>query len=277
MGDFFWIFVLWILRLLPARRTSFLVCSSQITEISVDAVSLWHIATCFTCPISGFSDPEIVKQNKLKGENAAPAADPRGMIALARINWLHTHYKIVRVPIRCGKKEICWFFSLTKSNDEYLYSLSLAILERVVGLSILFTYYYHTELELGQQIRMEKNISIRGALLLSFLGRNREEDEYSRYSRFLWRGKDMEQGIKRVFHLLDNFLTPSRGIRKRTWRLSNQTMRLHLAPSMSSYFRFPRHSDWRGLSKNLRFVCWKTTSEKQCCRLFLFLVRQAEQ
>ncbi|PPR04673.1 hypothetical protein CVT24_011890 [Panaeolus cyanescens] len=68
------------------------------------------IGTWFTCPISGFRDPEVAKKNV--GPNAKPAEDPRAMIALARVNWLHSRYRI--------------------TNDDYLYTLSLFILEPAV-------------------------------------------------------------------------------------------------------------------------------------------------
>jgi len=68
------------------------------------------IATFVGCPISGFLDPVIVANNK--GPDAQPADDPRAMIALARVNWLHSKFKI--------------------SNDDFLYTLSLFILEPAV-------------------------------------------------------------------------------------------------------------------------------------------------
>ena len=51
---------------------------------------LSYIATWVACPISGFLDP-----NYKSSENGPPADDPRAMIALARVNWLHSRYKIV--------------------------------------------------------------------------------------------------------------------------------------------------------------------------------------
>ncbi|KAF9476142.1 hypothetical protein BDN70DRAFT_882785 [Pholiota conissans] len=61
-------------------------------------ISTWH-----TCPISGFADPSISLRNT--GPNARPAEDPRANIALARVNYLHSKYKI--------------------SNSDYLYTLCL--------------------------------------------------------------------------------------------------------------------------------------------------------
>ncbi|KAF9524231.1 hypothetical protein CPB83DRAFT_898089 [Crepidotus variabilis] len=69
------------------------------------------ISTWFTCPISGFHDPQFALKNREMGDDAQPAEDPRAMIALARTNWLHGHYKI--------------------SNDDYLYTLCLFILEPI--------------------------------------------------------------------------------------------------------------------------------------------------
>ncbi|KII95824.1 hypothetical protein PLICRDRAFT_48769 [Plicaturopsis crispa FD-325 SS-3] len=59
------------------------------------------IATWISCPINGYLD----HSEKEKGEEA----DPRAMIALARVNFLHSRYKI--------------------SNDDYLYTLALFALE----------------------------------------------------------------------------------------------------------------------------------------------------
>ncbi|EDQ98946.1 uncharacterized protein LACBIDRAFT_318452 [Laccaria bicolor S238N-H82] len=47
------------------------------------------IATWVACPISGFLDP-----NFKSSENGPPADDPRAMIALARVNWIHSRYRI---------------------------------------------------------------------------------------------------------------------------------------------------------------------------------------
>ena len=52
-----------------------------------------NLATFVGCPISGFLDPTIVANNK--GPDAQPADDPRAMIALARVNWLHSQHEIV--------------------------------------------------------------------------------------------------------------------------------------------------------------------------------------
>ena len=51
---------------------------------------LSYIAAWVACPISGFLDP-----NFKSSKNGPPADDPRAMIALARVNWLHSRYKIV--------------------------------------------------------------------------------------------------------------------------------------------------------------------------------------
>jgi len=68
------------------------------------------IATFVGCPISGFLDPSFAANNK--GQDAQPAEDPRAMIALARVNWLHSQYNI--------------------SNDDFLYTLSLFVNEPIV-------------------------------------------------------------------------------------------------------------------------------------------------
>ena len=43
--------------------------------------------------MSGFLDPSFAANNN--GQDALPAEDPRAMIALARVNWLHSQYNIV--------------------------------------------------------------------------------------------------------------------------------------------------------------------------------------
>ncbi|KAF8664838.1 hypothetical protein AX16_000679 [Volvariella volvacea WC 439] len=60
------------------------------------------VATWIVHPISGF-------MGRKDPPTPGAKADPRAMIALARVNWLHAHYKI--------------------SNDDYLYTLGLFILE----------------------------------------------------------------------------------------------------------------------------------------------------
>jgi len=65
------------------------------------------ISTFVGCPISGFLDLAFAANNK--GPNPQPADDPRAMVALARVNWLHSKFNI--------------------SNDDFLYTLSLFILE----------------------------------------------------------------------------------------------------------------------------------------------------
>ncbi|TFK25909.1 hypothetical protein FA15DRAFT_325647 [Coprinopsis marcescibilis] len=64
------------------------------------------ISTFVNCPINGFYDLS------LKGDENTPAQDSRSMIAVARMNYLHSHYNI--------------------SNDDFLYTLALFIIEPVV-------------------------------------------------------------------------------------------------------------------------------------------------
>lgn len=68
------------------------------------------ISTFVGCPISGFLDPLFGANNK--GPDAQPADDPRAMIALARVNWLHSKFKI--------------------SNDDFLYTISLFVMQPMV-------------------------------------------------------------------------------------------------------------------------------------------------
>ncbi|PPQ75159.1 hypothetical protein CVT24_007487 [Panaeolus cyanescens] len=67
-------------------------------------------ATWLGCPITGFQDLDF-ESNTVGLPDAKPTSfeDPRANIAIARTNWLHSKYKI--------------------SNDDYLYSLCLYILE----------------------------------------------------------------------------------------------------------------------------------------------------
>ncbi|KAF9524240.1 hypothetical protein CPB83DRAFT_861674 [Crepidotus variabilis] len=67
------------------------------------------ISTFFTCPYSGFWDPDVGRENQELGDKSQPAEDPRAMIAVARMNWIHSHYTI--------------------PNRDYVYTLSLFILE----------------------------------------------------------------------------------------------------------------------------------------------------
>jgi len=50
-----------------------------------------NIGTFLHCPLSGYLD---INQKSGKAE-----ADPRAMIGLARVNWLHSKYRIVG-PVR---------------------------------------------------------------------------------------------------------------------------------------------------------------------------------
>lgn len=61
------------------------------------------VSTWFGCPISGFHSPSS------KDQPPRSMTDPRAMVALSRVNWLHSRYKI--------------------SNDDYLYTLSIFVLE----------------------------------------------------------------------------------------------------------------------------------------------------
>ncbi|KAF5371589.1 hypothetical protein D9758_003422 [Tetrapyrgos nigripes] len=73
------------------------------------------ISTWIACPISGKTDPEV-ESNRFLPKFASsdssvelPEDDPRAMIALARVNWLHSKYPI--------------------TNDDYLYTLALFAFE----------------------------------------------------------------------------------------------------------------------------------------------------
>ncbi|KAF9560436.1 hypothetical protein CPC08DRAFT_762730 [Agrocybe pediades] len=66
------------------------------------------ISTWIACPISGLRNQSFAKVNT-PGPGQKPAEDPRAMIALARVNYLHSKYRI--------------------SNDDFLYTLALFALE----------------------------------------------------------------------------------------------------------------------------------------------------
>ncbi|KAJ2913588.1 hypothetical protein MD484_g6832, partial [Candolleomyces efflorescens] len=86
----------WDFPLLLHKAVSFALFKTYaITEIL--------IATFVGCPINGFHDTTAPP------DPAKPAEDPRAAIALARMNFIHSKYRI--------------------SNNDYLYTLSLFILE----------------------------------------------------------------------------------------------------------------------------------------------------
>ncbi|KJA16602.1 hypothetical protein HYPSUDRAFT_147542 [Hypholoma sublateritium FD-334 SS-4] len=51
------------------------------------------ISTWQECPLSGFIHPSSALKNK--GQESKPANDPRANIAIARVNWIHSKYKIL--------------------------------------------------------------------------------------------------------------------------------------------------------------------------------------
>ncbi|KAL4252141.1 ER-bound oxygenase mpaB/B' [Abortiporus biennis] len=65
------------------------------------------LATCIMTPLSGPGSGEEIEE----GYSAEKEVDPRGAIALARINWLHRKYKI--------------------AQEDYQYTLSLLIIEPI--------------------------------------------------------------------------------------------------------------------------------------------------
>lgn len=52
------------------------------------------------------------------------------MVALARVNWLHSRYKIVLHSELLNT--ICLLTNVRQSNDDYLYTLSIFVLEPAV-------------------------------------------------------------------------------------------------------------------------------------------------
>lgn len=127
------------------------------------------LATWFTCPISGFFDPDFARGNRLKNEEAQPAEDPRAMIALARVNWLHSHYKIVSIR---AFSPLATDDLIMQSNDDFLFTLCLFITEpavRPVYVSLYILIKLALFPELGTVIRLERAFTPRKALFLRFL------------------------------------------------------------------------------------------------------------
>ncbi|CAA7271255.1 unnamed protein product [Cyclocybe aegerita] len=69
------------------------------------------VTTWLNCPMSGFVDLHA-GEKRMSGDKQQPAEDPRAMIALARVNYLHSQYKIL--------------------NEDYMYTLSLFIRNTIV-------------------------------------------------------------------------------------------------------------------------------------------------
>ncbi|KZV77404.1 hypothetical protein PENSPDRAFT_621804, partial [Peniophora sp. CONT] len=104
-----------IVRTYAIPSISKVLCSSR--ELKAEpSVSKRYIDTAIIvgtwslCPISGTGPPTELYASETKTEPKTEP-DPRAFIGIARMNWLHAHYPI--------------------SNDDYLYTLSLFILEPV--------------------------------------------------------------------------------------------------------------------------------------------------
>ena len=79
------------------------------------------------CPISGLVASESVSQ-----DGAPPVVeDCRAALSIARMNWLHSHFSIVS-----STSPIFFSFILDdcQSNDAYLYTLALFMLEPIVSI-----------------------------------------------------------------------------------------------------------------------------------------------
>ncbi|ESK92462.1 hypothetical protein Moror_4499 [Moniliophthora roreri MCA 2997] len=61
------------------------------------------IATWVRCPINGYDKPEPGDDVKL-GHSKDPKYDPRANLAIARVNWLHSHYNIITLNTRSSQK-----------------------------------------------------------------------------------------------------------------------------------------------------------------------------
>ncbi|VDB92037.1 unnamed protein product [Peniophora sp. CBMAI 1063] len=104
-----------IVRTYAIPSISKILCSSKELKAG-PSVSKRYLDTAIIagtwsfCPISATDPPTELYASETKGEPKADP-DPRTFIGIARMNWLHAHYPI--------------------SNDDYLYTLSLFILEPV--------------------------------------------------------------------------------------------------------------------------------------------------
>ena len=72
------------------KQTDILICES-VFQYTVSNRAYRPVAAWQECPLSGFKDPSSEKQT------SKPADDPRANIAIARTNWIHSKYKIVRL------------------------------------------------------------------------------------------------------------------------------------------------------------------------------------
>ncbi|KZV77364.1 hypothetical protein PENSPDRAFT_730649 [Peniophora sp. CONT] len=71
------------------------------------------VGTWGICPVSTKEPPSEFYAEHVGSQVAS--TDPRTYIAIARMNWIHSHYKIPK--------------TLKQSNDDYLYTLALFVLE----------------------------------------------------------------------------------------------------------------------------------------------------
>jgi hypothetical protein len=89
------------------------------------------------CPITGqftpgseFHKPSTPPSDK--GTVNSTDVDPRAMIAVARMNWLHSRYKIVSHALPTDGLGTHKSPRLSKSNGDYLYTLALFVFETPV-------------------------------------------------------------------------------------------------------------------------------------------------
>ena len=82
----------------PLQQTELLICKYFGVYASQSFINPFIcLATFVGCPMSGFLDLGFAANNK--GPNPQPADDPRAMIALARVNWLHSKFNIVSLDL----------------------------------------------------------------------------------------------------------------------------------------------------------------------------------
>ncbi|THU80456.1 hypothetical protein K435DRAFT_785447 [Dendrothele bispora CBS 962.96] len=92
--------------------TEILICELGTIVIVLSSLKALPLATWVTCPITGkvhVNDTKSPPLSEKLSDAATKSADPRAMIALARVNWLHAKY-----PIK---------------NNDHLYTLALFAFE----------------------------------------------------------------------------------------------------------------------------------------------------
>jgi hypothetical protein len=151
-------------------------------------------ATIVACPMSGFFEPlSIESSSKLK-------PDPRAMVALSRVNWLHSRYEIVGatwsyqyVDWRMRRRTVTFYIPLLClfSNPRYAFTLSIYFFigwrhGRRQRWAELYGWRPLSPLEqyVSENMFLSCIVSSRysPSVLLHLLGWDRQKDGYPRYT-----------------------------------------------------------------------------------------------